>query len=221
MTPLSSPSRITSSSNSFQPAIDSSTRISFTGEISRLAGRERGELLAVGREAAAAAPHRERSSHDQRVADRIAQRRAPRRACAAVPARGTSRPALSIASLNPLRSSAAMDRLERGTDQPDAETVEVARLRERDRDVQGGLAAERGQQRVGALPLADRQHRRGRERLDVGAVRERRVGHDRRRDSSSRARPRTPRDAAPCRPACPSSRTRMPVRSRSVPTRSP
>ena len=36
MTPLSSPSRITSSSNSFHPAIDSSTRISVTGEISRL-----------------------------------------------------------------------------------------------------------------------------------------------------------------------------------------
>ena len=36
MTPLSSPSRMTSSSNSFQPAIDSSTRISPTGEISRL-----------------------------------------------------------------------------------------------------------------------------------------------------------------------------------------
>ena len=34
-TPLSSPSRITSSSNSFQPAIDSSTRISETGETSR------------------------------------------------------------------------------------------------------------------------------------------------------------------------------------------
>ncbi len=34
-TALSSASRITSSSNSFQPAIDSSTRISVTGEISR------------------------------------------------------------------------------------------------------------------------------------------------------------------------------------------
>ena len=36
MTPLSSPSRMTSSSNSFQPAIDSSTRISDTGDTSRL-----------------------------------------------------------------------------------------------------------------------------------------------------------------------------------------
>ncbi len=35
MTTLSRPSRITSSSNSFQPAIDSSTRISCTGEASR------------------------------------------------------------------------------------------------------------------------------------------------------------------------------------------
>ena len=36
MTPLSSPSRMTSSSNSFHPAIDSSMRISCTGLISRL-----------------------------------------------------------------------------------------------------------------------------------------------------------------------------------------
>ncbi len=36
ITALSSPSRMTSSSNSFHPAIDSSTKISWTGETSRL-----------------------------------------------------------------------------------------------------------------------------------------------------------------------------------------
>ena len=73
-----------------------------------------------------------------------------------MPARGTSSPASSIASLNPLRSSARWIASSDGADQPDPQPVEVAGLGERDRDVQRGLAAERRQQRVGPLALEDR-----------------------------------------------------------------
>ena len=48
-------------------------------------------------------------------------------------------------------------------------------------EVERGLAAERRQQRVGALALDHLAHRAGEQRLDVGRGRELRVGHDRRR----------------------------------------
>ena len=60
-----------------------------------------------------------------------------------------------------------------------------------------------------------------RDRLDVGAVRELRVGHDRRRVRVDQDDRGSPLRAAPCRPACPSSRTRRPGRSRSARSRSP
>ena len=53
------------------------------------------------------------------------------------------------------------------------------------------------------------------------AVGELGVGHDRGRVRVHERRPRSPRAAAPCRPASPSSRTRTPARSRSGPSRSP
>ena len=48
-------------------------------------------------------------------------------------------------------------------------------------EVERGLAAERRQQRVGALALDHLAHGLGQQRLDVGRGRELRVGHDRRR----------------------------------------
>ena len=70
------------------------------------------------------------------------------------------------------------------TDAPISSTpyfCQRAVLAERDRQVERGLAADRRQQRVGALALDDRLEHLRRERLDVGAVGELRVGHDRRR----------------------------------------
>ena len=61
----------------------------------------------------------------------------------------------------------------------------------------------------------------GVQRLDVGAVGELRVGHDRGGVRVDERRPRTRRRAAPCTPGSPSSRTRRPARSRSAPSRSP
>ena len=68
-----------------------------------------------------------------------------------------------------------------GADQLDAEALERAVLVQRHRQVERGLAAERRQQRVGALLLDDLRHRAGQQRLDVGRGGELGVGHDRRR----------------------------------------
>ena len=59
--------------------------------------------------------------------------------------------------------------------------VEDAGLRERDREVERSLAAERREQRVGTLALEHGRDPFEVERLDVRAVGEPRVGHDRRR----------------------------------------
>ena len=75
----------------------------------------------------------------------------------------------------------AADRGGVGADQLDAELLQGAVLVQRHRQVQRGLAAERRQQRVGALLFDDLGHRTGQQRLDVGRGGELRVGHDRRR----------------------------------------
>jgi hypothetical protein len=74
-----------------------------------------------------------------------------------------------------------VDRVVVGADQLDAEALEGAIVVERLREVERGLAAERRQERVGALALDHLRHRPRQERLDVGAVGELGVGHDRRR----------------------------------------
>src|SRR5438552_225870 len=58
--------------------------------------------------------------------------------------------------------------------------IENAALGELDGDIQGRLAANRGQQRVRSFAFDDGCDKRGRERFNVGAIRDFRVGHDRR-----------------------------------------
>ena len=70
------------------------------------------------------------------------------------------------------------------TDAPISSTlyfVERAGGGEIHREVERGLAADRRQQRVGTFALDDRREHLRRQRLDVGAVGQLRVGHDRRR----------------------------------------
>ena len=67
------------------------------------------------------------------------------------------------------------------TDQLDPEIVEDAGLRQCNCEVERSLAAERREQRVGTLALEDGRDPLEVERLDVRAVGESRVGHDRRR----------------------------------------
>ena len=75
----------------------------------------------------------------------------------------------------------ARDRVERRADQLDAELVEDARCVQLAREVERGLAAHRREQRVGALAAEHGADAFDVERLEVGAVGEAGVGHDRRR----------------------------------------
>jgi hypothetical protein len=68
-----------------------------------------------------------------------------------------------------------------GADHLDAELREHAHFLERQRGVEPGLPAHRGQERVRAFLLDDLGDDLGRDRLDIGGVREAGVGHDRRR----------------------------------------
>ena len=98
--------------------------------------------------------------------------------------------ALRAASRRPARASPAREaargprrrRSRRvGADQLDAERSSVPSSCSVLGEVERGLAAERRQQRVGALALDHLRDRPGQQRLDVGGVGELRVGHDRRR----------------------------------------
>ena len=70
---------------------------------------------------------------------------------------------------------------DRGADQLDAVALQHARLVEGDGQVERRLAADGRQDRVGLLVGDDLLERFDGERLDVGAVGQLRVGHDRRR----------------------------------------
>ncbi len=177
-TALSAPSRITSSSNSFHPATDSSTRISVTGLAARLRLATRSSSARVRANPLPPPPRVNDGPDDQRVPELVPELERP-----VERARGPRARRLEPGPAHRLLEAAAVlgavDRLEPRPDQPDAQPLEVAGLRERDRDVQRGLAAERRQQHVGSLALDHLQDGLGRERFDVRAVRELGVGHDR------------------------------------------
>jgi hypothetical protein len=145
------------------------------------AARDDGAVLLLGaRNAAAASAEREGRAHDARQAD-LAQR-AERlldgggdRAARHLQAGRVHRLAEEVAILG------ARDGVVVGADQLDAEALERAVLVQRLGQVERGLAAERGQQRVGALALDDLGDRAGQQRLHVRRVGELRVGHDGRR----------------------------------------
>ena len=68
-----------------------------------------------------------------------------------------------------------------GPDQLHVELVQHSLLMELHRKSEGGLPSHRRQDGVGPLLLDDACHPLGRERFDIGAVGESRIGHDRRR----------------------------------------
>ena len=138
------------------------------------------QALAVVGDAAAGAAQREGRAHDQRQAEIV-------RGPLDLGQRGRD-DAARHAQADLLHGGAelaavlgAADGLGVGADHLDLPEVEHAALLELDRQVEGGLAAERRQQRVGALDLDDARQRGQIERLDVGAGGEVGVGHDRRR----------------------------------------
>ena len=135
----------------------------------------RDELLARVREAAAVAAERERRPDDRRQRDalQLVDRVHDRRHRHLQPDRLHGR-AEELAVLG------AVDRLDAGADQLDAELGEDARVLELGREVERGLAAHRRQQRVGAFALEHADHALDVERLEVRPVGETGVGHDRR-----------------------------------------
>src|SRR6202034_827797 len=92
-------------------------------------------------------------------------------------------------ALEALAVLAGLDRVDVGPDELDVVLAEGAAGVQRDRGVQRGLAAERGQQRVRPLLRDHLLQDVGRDRLDVGGVGELRVGHDRRRVGVHQADP--------------------------------
>src|SRR5690625_7166951 len=73
------------------------------------------------------------------------------------------------------------DRARIGPDQLDAMTLQYPTIVELERYVQGCLAPHCWEERIWALPLYDPLDPLGRDRLDIGPIRQVGIGHDRRR----------------------------------------
>ena len=184
ITTLSLRSRITSSSNSPQPSTDSSTRTWLIGLAARPSETTWRSSVSVFADAAALAAQREGRADDRRQRDASPSASA----ASASPTdlddhatRGSRSPASLHRRAEVLAVLGAVDRVVVGADQLDPEALQGAVVVQRHRQVERRLAAERRQQRVGALALDDLRDRAGQQRLDVGAVGELGVGHDRRR----------------------------------------
>ncbi len=179
-TQLSARSRITSSSNSFQPTIDRSIRISLIGLASRPAAAIAANSVGVDAMPVPRPPRmyagRTMTGSPIRSTTTIASSSER-----AVPDAGTDEADLDHRLLEPLAVLGGRDRFGVRTDELDPAVADHAPLRKRHREVQRGLTTERRQHRVGPLALDDLREHLGRERLDVGAVGELGVGHDRRR----------------------------------------
>ena len=177
-TQLSAASRITSSSNSFQPAIDFSTRIWPTGLAARPFRRQLAEVRRVLGDARPLAAEDEARPHHDREADvggdllRLLQRVGEARA-------GHLEADLLHGGLEAVPVLGGRDRLGPRPDHLDAVALEDAELDQLHGQVQRRLPAERRQQRVGPLLLDDGRQHLGVERLDVGPVRRGGVRHDR------------------------------------------
>jgi hypothetical protein len=138
------------------------------------------QLRLVPREARAAAAEDERRAHDDREADDTAD--GDRLVDAVREPRARHRePDLLHRGLEPRAVLRRVDRVHVGADELDAVSLQHPGVVQRDREVEGGLAAERREQRVRALALDDAGDALEVERLDVRGVRELGVGHDRRR----------------------------------------
>ena len=99
--------------------------------------------------------------------------------CAASIDLGVARPMRVIASRNSLRSSALSMASALAPIISTPNLASTPCLGERQRGVERGLPAHGRQQRVGPLALDDLGDDLGRDRLDVGGVRQLRIGHDR------------------------------------------
>jgi hypothetical protein len=177
MMQLSAWSRTTSISYSFQPSTDSSTSTSVVGARHRAARDDDFETLRGYRRCRRRCRPGEGRADDRRQAD------LSRALSGILPLLGDhaardSRPILVIASRN--SSGPRPCRWRRlGADHLDAVFFERAHHVPSERGVQRGLAAHGRQQRIGRSFSMILATNLGRDRLDIGRVRQCRVGHDR------------------------------------------
>ena len=160
------------------PALDGllDEHLSRRGQLEAL-GHDLDELGLVVGHAAAGATHGEaraqhariaRGFHDlERVLDRVG-----------VTGAGDLEAELGHGLVEELAVLATLDRGEVAADHLDAVTLEHAGLRQLDGGVETGLAAERGQQRIGALSLDHTLDELGGNGLHIGAVGQAGIGHD-------------------------------------------
>ena len=142
-TTLSAWSRITSSSYSFHPSTDCSTRISPTGLAAEPARGDLAHLGLVARDAGAATAEDERRPDDDRVADDLRRPSSASSTRVREPRPRDREPDLLHRGLEPRPVLGGVDRLDARADQLDAVAVEHARVVQGDREVQRGLAPER------------------------------------------------------------------------------
>ena len=143
------------------------------------AGADRAQLLDVVAEAAAGAAHRVGGADDDREADLLLHELLGGLDRVDDAALGRLDAELGHRRLEDLAVLAALDRVEVDADHLHAVLVEDALLRELHREVEARLAAEVGQERVGALLGDDLLEAVLVERLDVGGVGHDGVRHDR------------------------------------------
>ena len=160
--------------------MDSSTSTSPAGESSRPWVEDLDELGLVVRDAAARTAHREARTQDARVARGLDDVERVFNGIG-VPGTGDLQADLGHGLVEELAVLAALDGIQVATDHLDAVFLQHAGAGELNRGVQAGLAAERGQQRVGALALNHALDELGGDGLNVGAVGQARVRHDGRR----------------------------------------
>ena len=151
ITTLSSASRITSISYSFQPMIDSSISTCVDGRQVEPAADQLVELVAVVGDRRAAAAQREAGPHHARQADLVAATRGLRRRCGPSRPRQTSRPIFSIACLNRSRLSALSITSALAPIISTPYFSSTPCRAQVHRQVEARLPAERRQQRVGPL----------------------------------------------------------------------
>src|SRR6185369_3445100 len=140
--------------------------------------RRLAQVAAVVHQARALAAERERRADDERVAELLSQRHGVGHG-GGVAALRQLHARLLHRLLEPVAILGGLDGGERGADQLHVVAIQHTAVGEGHGQVQRRLAAERGQQRVGPLLLDDALGDLGDERLDVRAVGELRVGHDR------------------------------------------
>ena len=180
MMPLPARSRMTSISYSFQPSIDSSTStLPARGQLEAL-GHDLDELGLVMSDAAARTAHGEARAQHARIARTLDDCQGVLDGVGVAGARHLEAE-LGHGLVEELAVLATLDRGEVAANHLDAVALEHAGTGEVDGGVQTGLAAERGQQRVGALALDNALDELRRDGLHIGTVGKAGVGHDGRR----------------------------------------